>query len=49
MVLVNFTRTLQRIAILNTVGNVFMFGAYGIIFYVSFFWWFGNSLSLIEQ
>uniref|UniRef100_A0A915M601 Amino acid transporter transmembrane domain-containing protein n=1 Tax=Meloidogyne javanica TaxID=6303 RepID=A0A915M601_MELJA len=33
MVLVNFTRTLQRIAILNTVGNVFMFGAYGIIFY----------------
>jgi len=48
MVLVNFTRTLQRIAILNTVGNVFMFGAYGIIFYVSF-WSFGNSLSLIEK
>ncbi|KAL7072934.1 hypothetical protein ACQ4LE_007785 [Meloidogyne hapla] len=33
MVLVNFTRTLQRIAILNTIGNFFMFGAYGIIFY----------------
>ncbi|KAF7635175.1 hypothetical protein Mgra_00005461 [Meloidogyne graminicola] len=33
MVLLNFTRTLQRIAILNSIGNFFMFGAYGIIFY----------------
>ena len=33
MVLLNFTRTLQRIALLNSVGNLFMFSAYGIIFY----------------
>lgn len=33
MVLLNFTRTLRRIAVLNSIGNVFMFGAYGIIFY----------------
>jgi hypothetical protein len=36
MVLLNFTRTLQRIALLNTLGNLFMFGAYGVIFYVSY-------------
>jgi solute carrier family 36 (proton-coupled amino acid transporter) len=37
MVLLNFTRTLQRIALLNSVGNLFMFSAYGIIFYVSLY------------
>uniref|UniRef100_A0A914GZM5 Amino acid transporter transmembrane domain-containing protein n=1 Tax=Globodera rostochiensis TaxID=31243 RepID=A0A914GZM5_GLORO len=33
MVLLNFIRTLRRIALLSSIGNVFMFGAYGIIFY----------------
>ncbi|KAL3100775.1 hypothetical protein niasHT_021054 [Heterodera trifolii] len=33
MVLLNFIRTLQRIALLSSIGNLFMFGAYGAIFY----------------
>uniref|UniRef100_A0A183BNW0 Aa_trans domain-containing protein n=1 Tax=Globodera pallida TaxID=36090 RepID=A0A183BNW0_GLOPA len=33
MVLLNFIRTLRRIALLSSIGNVFMFGAYGVIFY----------------